>query len=91
MYTNTQKETMEFLKARARGNTQNKDNTFLIDIKGRIIGHGFWTPGTWFEWGALKGAEIRVELGAKTEDILADVRLSKKACQDGTYNIEYAR
>jgi len=65
MRTETQKETMEFLKAIARGETDNKDNTFLIDIKGRIIGHGFWTPGAWFEWGNLKGAEIRAETGTK--------------------------
>ena len=91
MRTNTQKETIEFLKARAKGETENKDNTFLIDAKGRIIGNGFWTPGSWFEWGDRKGAEIRVEKGTKVKDILTDVRLAKKACVEGSYNIEYAR
>lgn len=82
---------MEFLKARARGQTENKDNTFLIDVKGCIIGHGYYTPGSWFEWGNLKGAEITVELGTKVKDILADVRLAKRACKSGTFNIEYER
>ena len=91
MKTTTQKETMDFLKARSRGETENKDNTFLIDAKGRIIGHGYWTQGAWFEWGTLKGAEIRVELGTKAQDILSDVRLAKKACASGTYNIDYER
>lgn len=91
MHTTTQKESMEFLKSRARGETENKDNTFLIDIKGRIIGHGYHTPGSWFEWGDLKGAEITIELGTKVKDILANVRLAKKACREGSYNIEYAR
>ena len=91
MTTSTQKETIEFLKARAKGNTENKDNTFLIDAKGRIIGQGYWTPGSWFEWGSLKGAEITVELGTKVKDIIEQVNLAKKACASGTYNIEYAR
>lgn len=91
MRTTTQKETIVFLKARARGETENRDNTFLIDIKGCIIGHGYYTPGSWFEWGSLKGAEITVMRGDKVKDIIADVRLAKKACKDGTYNIEYAR
>lgn len=89
--TETQKETMDFLKARARGETENKDNTFLIDIRGRIIGHGYYTPGSWFEWGNLKGTEIIVELGTKVKDILADARLAKKACKSGTYNIDFER
>lgn len=91
MTTKTQKETLAFLKARAKGETENKDNTFLIDAKGRIIGQGYWTPGSWFEWGSLKGAEIRVELGTEVKDILADVKLARKACASGTYNIDYER
>jgi len=91
MFTKTQKETIEVLRARARGETENKDNTFLIDEKGRIIGHGYWTPGSWFEWGSRKGAEIHVELGTKVKDIIEQIRLAKKACRSGTYNIEYER
>lgn len=91
MTTKTQKETLSHLKARAKGNTKNKDNTFLIDAKGRIIGQGYHTPGSWFEWGSLKGAEITVELGTKVKDITEQVKLAKKACKSGTYNIEYEK
>ena len=91
MTTSTQKETIELLKARSRGDTENKDNTFLINAKGRIVGQGYWTPGSWFEWGSLKGAEIVVELGTKVKDIVEQVQLAKNACASGTYNIDYER
>ena len=91
MRTKTQKETIEFLRARANGETENKDNTFLIDEKGRIVGHGYVTSGSWLDFGSLKGTEICVERGTKVKDIVDDVRLAKKACKSGTYNIDYER
>lgn len=91
MITNTQKETIDVLRERARGESEHNDNTFLIDIKGRIIGQGYWTPGSWFDWGSREGTEITVMHGTKVKDIREDVKLAKKACESGTYNIEYER
>jgi hypothetical protein len=91
MRTKTQKETIDLLKARAKGETEIVDNMFLIDERGRIIGHGYWTPGAWFDWGKLQGTEITVEFGAKVKDIIADVRRAKNACKSETYNTECER
>lgn len=91
MRTKTQKETIDLLKARAKGETETGDNMFLIDERGRIIGHGYWTLGAWFDWGKLHGTEILVEHGTLVKDIVESVKLAKKACKSGTYNIEWER
>lgn len=84
MKTDNKTETTNYLINRANGKTECKDNSFFIDIEGKIIGHGYLQEDGEYFPAMPNGIEIYISEGMTKKDIIEQVNV---AIKDNRYEI----